>query len=74
MANEFGCMEQKGISNYCNGICTHAEGVRIVKLNRFNDEHFFSIYEKIPRSVKGLESAGEWHGILAKIVGKSAGV
>lgn len=74
MGNEFGCMEQKGISNYCNGICTHAGGVRIVKQNKYDDEHFYSAYEKMPRSVKGLEGAGGWHGILAKIAGKSAGV
>ncbi|WP_240419432.1 hypothetical protein [Paenibacillus periandrae] len=39
-----------------------------------DDEHFRSAYEKMPRSVKGLEGAGEWHGILDKIAGKSAGV
>ncbi|WP_226530247.1 class I SAM-dependent methyltransferase [Metabacillus niabensis] len=36
-----------------------------MKQNKYDDEHFFSAYEKMPRSVKGLEGAGEWHVLKA---------
>ncbi|PAD69789.1 SAM-dependent methyltransferase [Bacillus sp. 7586-K] len=32
-----------------------------MKQNKYDDIQFFSEYEKMPRSVKGLEAAGEWH-------------
>lgn len=32
-----------------------------MKQNKYDDVNFFSAYEKIPRSVIGLEGAGEWH-------------
>lgn len=32
-----------------------------MKQNKYDDDKFFSEYEKMPRSVKGLEGAGEWH-------------
>ncbi|MCK1983695.1 MULTISPECIES: class I SAM-dependent methyltransferase [Peribacillus] len=32
-----------------------------MKQNKYDDANFFSAYEKMPRSVKGLEAAGEWH-------------
>ncbi|WP_175616084.1 class I SAM-dependent methyltransferase [Piscibacillus halophilus] len=32
-----------------------------MKQNKYDDEKFFSMYEKMPRSIKGLEAAGEWH-------------
>ncbi|MBN3543869.1 class I SAM-dependent methyltransferase [Fictibacillus barbaricus] len=32
-----------------------------MKQNKYDDAKFFSAYEKMPRSVKGLEGAGEWH-------------
>ncbi len=32
-----------------------------VKQNKYDDANFFSAYEQMPRSVKGLEAAGEWH-------------
>lgn len=32
-----------------------------MKQNKYDDVNFFSAYEKMPRSVKGLEGAGEWH-------------
>lgn len=32
-----------------------------MKQNKYDDVHFFSAYEKMPRSVQGLEGAGEWH-------------
>lgn len=31
-----------------------------MKQNKYDDAVFFSEYEKMPRSVKGLEGAGEW--------------
>jgi len=37
----------------------------MMKQNKYDDEHFFSAYEKMPRSVKGLEGAGEWHVLKA---------
>lgn len=32
-----------------------------MKQNKYDDVNFFSSYKKMPRSVKGLEAAGEWH-------------
>ncbi|MBS4220500.1 class I SAM-dependent methyltransferase [Bacillus sp. FJAT-49711] len=32
-----------------------------MKQNKYDDPNFFSAYEKMPRSTKGLEGAGEWH-------------
>ncbi|WP_349730299.1 class I SAM-dependent methyltransferase [Peribacillus frigoritolerans] len=32
-----------------------------MKQNKYDDANFFSAYEQMPRSVKGLEAAGEWH-------------
>lgn len=32
-----------------------------MKQNKYGDTNFFSAYEQMPRSVKGLEAAGEWH-------------
>src|SRR4051794_4599542 len=32
-----------------------------MKQNKYDDVNFFSAYTKMPRSVKGLEGAGEWH-------------
>lgn len=32
-----------------------------MKQNKYDDVNFFSAYEKMPRSVKGLEGAGEWN-------------
>ncbi|PAD21035.1 class I SAM-dependent methyltransferase [Terribacillus saccharophilus] len=32
-----------------------------MKQNKYDDPKFFSAYEQMPRSVKGLEGAGEWH-------------
>lgn len=37
----------------------------MLKQNKYDDENFFSAYEKMPRSVKGLEGAGEWHVLKA---------
>ena len=45
-----------------------------MKQNKYDDENFFSAYEKMPRSVKGLEGAGEWHvlkALLPELRGKS---
>lgn len=36
-----------------------------MKQNKYDDVNFFSAYEKMPRSVKGLEAAGEWHVLKA---------
>jgi ubiquinone/menaquinone biosynthesis C-methylase UbiE len=36
-----------------------------MKQNKYDDVNFFSEYEKMPRSVKGLEGAGEWHVLKA---------
>jgi SAM-dependent methyltransferase len=33
----------------------------MVKQNKYDDPKFFAEYEKMPRSAKGLEGAGEWH-------------
>jgi len=32
-----------------------------MKQNKYDVEKFFSAYEQMPRSIKGLEGAGEWH-------------
>lgn len=32
-----------------------------MKQNKYDDIKFFSAYEKMPRSITGLEGAGEWH-------------
>jgi SAM-dependent methyltransferase len=32
-----------------------------MKQNKYDDATFFSLYEQMPRSVNGLEGAGEWH-------------
>ncbi|UOQ49795.1 class I SAM-dependent methyltransferase [Gracilibacillus caseinilyticus] len=32
-----------------------------MKQNKYDNPTFFSAYEQMPRSVKGLEGAGEWH-------------
>lgn len=31
-----------------------------MKQNKYDDANFFSAYEQMPRSVQGLEGAGEW--------------
>ncbi|MGA9290291.1 MAG: class I SAM-dependent methyltransferase [Anaerobacillus sp.] len=38
-----------------------------MKQNKYDDSNFFSAYEQMPRSVKGLEGAGEWH-ILKEMI------
>ncbi|MCT2535316.1 methyltransferase domain-containing protein [Aquibacillus koreensis] len=38
-----------------------------MKQNKYDEARFFSAYEKMPRSTKGLEGAGEWH-ILRKMI------
>lgn len=38
-----------------------------MKQNKYDDVNFFSAYEKMPRSVKGLKGAGEWH-ILKEMI------
>lgn len=32
-----------------------------MKQNKYDDSNFFSAYEQMPRSIHGLEAAGEWH-------------
>ncbi|WP_078551576.1 class I SAM-dependent methyltransferase [Bacillus alkalicellulosilyticus] len=32
-----------------------------MKQNKYDDSQFFAAYEKMPRSTKGLEGAGEWY-------------
>lgn len=32
-----------------------------MKQNKYDDPNFFNAYREMPRSVKGLEAAGEWH-------------
>ncbi|MED4583141.1 class I SAM-dependent methyltransferase [Brevibacillus choshinensis] len=32
-----------------------------MKQNKYDDPEFFSAYQKMSRSIKGLEAAGEWH-------------
>ncbi|MFE5323779.1 class I SAM-dependent methyltransferase [Paenibacillus sp. NPDC056579] len=36
-----------------------------MKQNKYDDPKFFSAYEQMPRSVQGLEAAGEWHVLKA---------
>jgi SAM-dependent methyltransferase len=36
-----------------------------MKQNKYDDKAFFAAYEKMPRSVKGLAGAGEWHVLKA---------
>ncbi|GAA0614399.1 hypothetical protein GCM10009001_34600 [Virgibacillus siamensis] len=31
-----------------------------MKQNKYDDVNFFAAYERMPRSLKGLEGAGEW--------------
>ncbi|MGG0667347.1 class I SAM-dependent methyltransferase [Sporosarcina koreensis] len=38
-----------------------------MKQNKYDDPNFFSAYEQMSRSVKGLEAAGEWH-ILKELI------
>ncbi|MCG7343528.1 class I SAM-dependent methyltransferase [Sporosarcina sp. ACRSL] len=38
-----------------------------MKQNKYDDLNFFSAYEKMPRSINGLDSAGEWH-ILREMI------
>ncbi|WP_010495504.1 class I SAM-dependent methyltransferase [Paenibacillus elgii] len=38
-----------------------------MKQNKYDDANFFSAYEKMQRSVKGLEAAGEWHVLKSLI-------
>ncbi|QQK81855.1 class I SAM-dependent methyltransferase [Salicibibacter cibi] len=38
-----------------------------MKQNKYDNPNFFSAYEQMPRSVKGLEGAGEWH-ILKELI------
>ena len=45
-----------------------------MKQNKYDDEHFFTEYKKMERSVKGLEAAGEWHmfePLLPELQGKA---
>ncbi|MFS0615614.1 class I SAM-dependent methyltransferase [Lederbergia ruris] len=39
-----------------------------MKQNKYDDPNFFSAYEQMARSVKGLEGAGEWH-IMKELIG-----
>ncbi|MEG0380624.1 MAG: class I SAM-dependent methyltransferase [Kurthia sp.] len=32
-----------------------------MKQNKYDNPNFFAAYEQMPRSIKGLEGAGEWH-------------
>ena len=41
--------------------------VLTMKQNKYDDQNFFSAYEQMSRSVKGLEAAGEWH-ILKELI------
>lgn len=38
-----------------------------MKQNKYDDDRFFAAYEQMPRSVKGLEAAGEWHVLRAML-------
>lgn len=45
-----------------------------MKQNKYDDPHFFSAYEKMPRSMQGLEGAGEWYvlkGLMPSLLNKS---
>lgn len=39
----------------------------MMKQNKYDELNFFSAYEKMPRSVIGLEGAGEWH-VLKELI------
>ena len=43
------------------------EVLKIMKKNKYDDETFFEKYKNMPRSVYGLDAAGEWQ-ILKNIV------
>lgn len=36
-----------------------------MKQNKYDDSQFFAAYQQMPRSIKGLEGAGEWHVLQA---------
>ncbi|SDD12482.1 Methyltransferase domain-containing protein [Paenibacillus sp. UNCCL117] len=36
-----------------------------MKQNKYDDPHFFAAYKQMPRSIHGLEGAGEWHVLQA---------
>ncbi|ETT49515.1 SAM-dependent methyltransferase [Paenibacillus odorifer] len=36
-----------------------------MKQNKYDDSNFFSAYQQMPRSIGGLEAAGEWHVLKA---------
>lgn len=38
-----------------------------MKQNKYDDANFFAAYENMPRSIHGLEGAGEWHVLQALI-------
>ncbi|WP_025784346.1 bifunctional 2-polyprenyl-6-hydroxyphenol methylase/3-demethylubiquinol 3-O-methyltransferase UbiG [Sporosarcina sp. D27] len=38
-----------------------------MKQNKYDDSNFFFAYEQMPRSIKGLKGAGEWH-ILKELI------
>lgn len=38
-----------------------------MRQNKYDDPDFFSAYEKMPRSIYGLEGAGEWHVLKSLI-------
>lgn len=40
-----------------------------MKQNKYDDANFFAQYKQMPRSLKGLEGAGEWHILKALIPG-----
>ena len=44
-----------------------------MKENKYDDERFFAVYSRMPRSVEGLRAAGEWHE-LKKLLPDFAGL
>ena len=38
--------------------------IEVMKENKYDDEHFFSQYAQMSRSVEGLQGAGEWHILI----------
>ncbi|CDN42254.1 hypothetical protein BN871_BA_00290 [Paenibacillus sp. P22] len=59
------------------GLCCLAEtnqgGVARMKQNKYDDKEFFSSYSRMPRSLGGLDAAGEWstlRGMLPDLEGK----
>lgn len=38
-----------------------------MKQNKYDESNFFAAYKQMPRSIKGLEGAGEWHVLKALI-------